>query len=584
MKKQKLKHLLKIGIVIFGISLLLWNCQKEDDNHIISSDQNKNKSISQTSLNDILNQNSLSKETFGLRSKNQKTSSKNKTNEPTFKLTSSKGLKYVDNGNAYHVFLMKRTDKIDSYYYNLVVHDHNGTLEKYIYKYPLDKSEGVTISKITNDNNINKNSKSTYSKPPVRTPIRTDLGDGCTETYVYDITPCPCVGHLDPAICFCQIQPVWKYVGGPYYYCPAPVTNNPTIEEPDDNDNNDPDLVRGTTVYYPIPPDAPTPQDDEPPTPLPTLEPDFDLDNGNSILIDQLDLTNLQKDWLDKLENINFKSDIENYLMQFVFTNQFNDAKSFAQQAVIAWMLNRNTVVDFEEGIIVNINSECQKEVLIEGLDNCSPLSSLVIDIFGGGYDIDYIIESSNLGPNTSASTSNIVKYNTITKKCFIKTTVDKNYLDTATDLSIARTIIHESFHATLTFMVVEGKFIYNGSPDSSFANVMNGYINYLETNNNDQYEGAQHEILLELVSEMASALKNYGVQNGYSLPSDFYSDLSWGGLTHLKDPNGAIIINPLFVNAVPNANDRTRIIKTIAAEVTNSTQGSLTPKGKSCD
>lgn len=82
----------------------------------------------------------------------------------------------------------------------------------------------------------------------------------------------------------------------------------------------------------------------------------------------------------------------------------------------------------------------------------------------------------------------------------------------------------------------------------------------------------------------MASALKNYGVQNGYSLPSDFYSDLSWGGLTHLKDPNGAIIINPLFVNAVPNANDRTRIIKTIAAEVTNSTQGSLTPKGKSCD
>ena len=144
--------------------------------------------------------------------------------------------------------------------------------------------------------------------------------------------------------------------------------------------------------------------------------------------------------------------------------------------------------------------------------------------------------------------------------------------------------MIHESFHATLTLMVVEGKFIYNGSPDSSFANVMNGYINYLETNNNDQYEGAQHEILLELVSEITTALKNYGVQNGYNLPNNFYSDLSWGGLTHLKDSRGNIIINPLFVKAVPNANDRTRIINTIAAEVTNSNQGSLTPKGKSCD
>ena len=41
-------------------------------------------------------------------------------------------------------------------------------------------------------------------------------------------------------------------------------------------------------------------------------------------------------------------------------------------------------ITDFEKGIIVTIVNECQKEILIEGLDNCSPLSSLVIDIFGG--------------------------------------------------------------------------------------------------------------------------------------------------------------------------------------------------------
>lgn len=31
MKKNKFINLLKIGILFFGISLLLWNCEKEDN-------------------------------------------------------------------------------------------------------------------------------------------------------------------------------------------------------------------------------------------------------------------------------------------------------------------------------------------------------------------------------------------------------------------------------------------------------------------------------------------------------------------------------------------------------------------------
>ena len=72
---------------------------------------NKNKSINQTSLSELLNQNFLSEETFGLMAKKQNTSLNDKATEPTFKLSSSKGLKYLDKGNTYHVFLMERTDK-----------------------------------------------------------------------------------------------------------------------------------------------------------------------------------------------------------------------------------------------------------------------------------------------------------------------------------------------------------------------------------------------------------------------------------------------------------------------------------------
>ncbi len=240
--KTTLKNYLKFGVLLFGVSLILTNCEKDDDNQPKSDLLNKNKSINQTSLSELLNQNFLSEETFGLMAKKQNTSLNDKATEPTFKLSSSKGLKYLDKGNTYHVFLMERTDKTDPYYYNLVVHEHEETLEKYIYKYPLDKTENVTISKITN-----KDIQSARKSVPV--PVVKDLGDGCTETYLYDVTPCPCVGHIDPNICTCPIKPAWKFKGGPYYYCPALDTNNPIIVMPDNN--NGVNTSKGITTNDP---------------------------------------------------------------------------------------------------------------------------------------------------------------------------------------------------------------------------------------------------------------------------------------------------------------------------------------------
>ena len=338
--------------LLFGVSLILTNCEKDDDNQPKSDLLNKNKSINQTSLSELLNQNFLSEETFGLMAKKQNTSLNDKATEPTFKLSSSKGLKYLDKGNTYHVFLMERTDKTDPYYYNLVVHEHEETLEKYIYKYPLDKTENVTISKITN-----KDIQSARKSVPV--PVVKDLGDGCTETYLYDVTPCPCVGHIDPNICTCPIKPAWKFKGGPYYYCPALDTNNPIIVMPDNNNGvktskgiktSDPDGCYsngdGITECEPM---------DERQillAPLPVLEPDFGKNEG---ITSTLELSNVQKLWLEKLENLNFKSDIEEYLNQYVFTNKFNQAKAFAISAIDILSLpviTSNNKIDYAEEIL----------------------------------------------------------------------------------------------------------------------------------------------------------------------------------------------------------------------------------------
>ena len=83
---------------------------------------------------------------------------------------------------------------------------------------------------------------------------------------------------------------------------------------------------------------------------------------------------------------------------------------------------------------------------------------------------------------------------------------------------------------------------------------------------------------------EIASSLQNFGLHNGDNLSNNYYQDLTWGGLTHIKDVDGNISVNPLFTAAVPNINDRTRIINTIASEVTNTNQDNVNPKGTPCE
>lgn len=183
-----------------------------------------------------------------------------------------------------------------------------------------------------------------------------------------------------------------------------------------------------------------------------------------------------------------------------------------------------------------------------------------------------------------SASTMNLIRYNSINHSCFIEIKFNSNYLDTATDLSIARTIAHETLHASLVFMLMEGLFIIEGNPDPDYKELMDAFTNYLVTNENDDYEGAQHNVLSELVGDIANSVANYGVQNNYSLPFNFYKDLAWGGLTHYLDSNNQPYLNPLFLQAVPNEADRTRIVNTIAAEATNTTQGSISPIGEPCE
>ena len=489
--KTTLKNYLKFGVLLFGVSLILTNCEKDDDNQPKSDLLNKNKSINQTSLSELLNQNFLSEETFGLMAKKQNTSLNDKATEPTFKLSSSKGLKYLDKGNTYHVFLMERTDKTDPYYYNLVVHEHEETLEKYIYKYPLDKTENVTISKITN-----KDIQSARKSVPV--PVVKDLGDGCTETYLYDVTPCPCVGHIDPNICTCPIKPAWKFKGGPYYYCPALDTNNPIIVMPDNNNGvktskgiktSDPDGCYsngdGITECEPM---------DERQillAPLPVLEPDFGKNEG---ITSTLELSNVQKLWLEKLENLNFKSDIEEYLNQYVFTNKFNQAKAFAISAITALM--NSGEVDFDDEIINELTGKAlcaYNKLLSSGVSNFHNMITDLFIEFGdsniGGRDLTFKMSSdlpNNFGGKTQVDSNG--NYHIL---------INENLMNTLSSIEVAAILVHEMAHAFLGKHYID----YN----SSFTELYEKYIN------DTGIQNYSHDIMKDqFINRMATAIKNY--------------------------------------------------------------------------
>jgi hypothetical protein len=51
MKKQKIANYLKTGILLFGVSVLLWNCEKEE---VLIPEQKKEIKISDKSFNQFL--------------------------------------------------------------------------------------------------------------------------------------------------------------------------------------------------------------------------------------------------------------------------------------------------------------------------------------------------------------------------------------------------------------------------------------------------------------------------------------------------------------------------------------------------
>src|SRR5690606_11541779 len=237
--------------------------------------------------------------------------------------------------------------------------------------------------------------------------------------------------------------------------------------------------------------------------------------------------------------SFNQQRDLAQYLKQDTNNDPFDNSGTncsdpqalvFAFEAIEAIL--EGGEVDFEENIIYDNSLNdfpCHKITIQEATGSCSLLTQLVIDAFEANDYVNLIFEASNTINSNANTTSNTV-YDPTTNSCNITIKFRESYLQEATDLSIARTAIHESLHAILVYMYEEGLLeSEHGLPMEGFEDFVEAYTNYM-SGLPENIGMAHHELMTDFIEEMATSLSTYALENGYSNSFNFYKKLCWSG------------------------------------------------------
>ncbi|MFJ1429176.1 SprT-like domain-containing protein [Capnocytophaga canimorsus] len=240
---------------------------------------------------------------------------------------------------------------------------------------------------------------------------------------------------------------------------------------------------------------------------------------------------------------------------------------------------NRNTPPK-PEHIIDNLTDPCAKRILNQmrfdtGRINIANLmtpeikrkhnfSQMIIDLFEKSSQTHLTFTNGITKNGANGST----KGTTIT--------LNNNYLQTATQLAIARTIIHEMVHAYLNATYRN----YSGFENKPFWFLLDDYFK----KNKSKYKGANrlhHEFMKQYVEAMAFSLQQWDIQYGTrrDLGFEYYKALSFGGLFQ-TDTNGTITTETDgFKELVPKPEDR----QDIADKILNEQNNTRNAKGTKC-
>ena len=120
-----------------------------------------------------------------------------------------------------------------------------------------------------------------------------------------------------------------------------------------------------------------------------------------------------------------------------------------------------------------------------------------------------------------------------------INITFDTNFIEESTDLGIFSVAIHENLHALLAIFL-DLDIIDVNDPNTNLSSLANLYAErraqYL-IDNSSQWNATdsgllEHNIISEHVNALKAEIKNYGESKGYAIDDFIYEALAWNGLT----------------------------------------------------
>ncbi len=184
-----------------------------------------------------------------------------------------------------------------------------------------------------------------------------------------------------------------------------------------------------------------------------------------------------------------------------------------------------------------------------------------ILKLFNDSDNHNYSIKNENLRESTAASTTGV------------STSINDLYLENATQLSIARTMIHEMVHAFLNVKYADP--IHMGF---DFRRKMESYA---EETGCDIYdvEAFHHNFMGQYVDAMAVSLYAWDTKyaSGGNLEWEYYRAMAFGGL--FTKENGMIEETYSFQILVPSQAERDKIKNILK----NEQNGNSNSKGTKC-
>lgn len=171
---------------------------------------------------------------------------------------------------------------------------------------------------------------------------------------------------------------------------------------------------------------------------------------------------------------------------------------------------------DCVKGIIKELQEKDDHYFVIPELGTeVSHLSQIILDLFDNSSNLSLIFKIDDLGAVNARTNPNVLAGN-------YTITLDDTYVKNGTQLAIARTIIHESVHAWLSYL--------NQGPPSDLKTEL---LTYLQNNGYD-YEDAQHMLMSDYAPALASSIAawdNHQLAGSSNIDEfNYYNALSFSG------------------------------------------------------